>query len=39
VLQTDEIDVVGIKKVGGCLIGGEVVLGYLEAHPHRVAVA
>src|ERR1044071_9723622 len=39
VLQTDEIDVAGIKKVGGCLIGTEVALGYLEAHPRRVAVA
>ena len=38
-LQTHEIDFAGIKKVGGCLIGGEIALGYLESYPRRVAVA
>jgi hypothetical protein len=36
--QTHEIDIAGIKKVGGCLIGCEIVFGYLESHPRRVAV-
>jgi hypothetical protein len=38
-LQTHQIDIVGIKEVGGCLIGWEVALGYLESHARRVAVA
>jgi hypothetical protein len=38
VLQTHQIDITGIKKVGCCSIGREVALGYLESHPRRIAV-
>src|SRR5208282_27836 len=37
-LQTHQIDIAGIKKVGGGLIGGDIALGYLESHARRVAV-
>src|ERR1035438_9213264 len=38
VLQTHHIDIAGIKKVGGRLIGREIALGYLESHARWIAI-
>ncbi len=39
VLQTHQIDIAGIKKVGGRLIGNEIALGYLEVHTGGIAIS
>jgi hypothetical protein len=37
-LQTHQIDIVGIEKISGCSIGRYVAFCDLEAHPRRVGV-
>jgi small ligand-binding sensory domain FIST len=38
VLQTHQIDIARIDKASGCLIGQEVILEYLKAHPRGIDV-